>query len=90
MAIRLTRIYTRSGDRGLTALVGGARVPKESARLEAYGAIDELITGWVLGRLPGDEDDVASAEHHLVEMAASGMSVPAEQRGKTRHADVSA
>jgi len=42
MAIRLTRIYTRTGDQGTTALVGGARVPKESGRLEAYGTIDEL------------------------------------------------
>src|SRR5690349_3887206 len=42
MAIRLTRIYTRTGDEGTTALVGGARVPKESARLEAYGTVDEL------------------------------------------------
>jgi cob(I)alamin adenosyltransferase len=55
MAIRLTRIYTRSGDRGLTALVGGVRVPKESARLEAYGTIDELnsIVGIVRSYLPG-------------------------------------
>lgn len=42
MAIRLTRIYTRSGDKGLTGLVGGARVPKDSLRLEAYGTTDEL------------------------------------------------
>jgi cob(I)alamin adenosyltransferase len=42
MAIRLTKIYTRGGDKGLTGLVGGKRVPKESARLEAYGTIDEL------------------------------------------------
>jgi cob(I)alamin adenosyltransferase len=42
LAIRLTRIYTRTGDQGLTALVGGPRVPKESGRLEAYGTIDEL------------------------------------------------
>ena len=55
MAIRLTRIYTRSGDRGLTALVGGARVAKESGRLEAYGTIDELnsIVGIVRSYLPG-------------------------------------
>jgi cob(I)alamin adenosyltransferase len=54
MAIRLTRIYTRSGDRGLTALVGGARVPKESARLQAYGTIDELnsVVGIVRSFLP--------------------------------------
>ncbi len=42
MAIRLTRIYTRTGDEGTTALVGGGRVPKESPRLEAYGTVDEL------------------------------------------------
>ncbi len=54
MAIRLTRIYTRSGDKGLTGLVGGARVPKESDRLEAYGTIDELnsIVGIVRTYLP--------------------------------------
>jgi len=40
--MRLTRIYTRTGDKGTTALVGGKRVPKESLRLEAYGTVDEL------------------------------------------------
>jgi cob(I)alamin adenosyltransferase len=55
MPIRLTRIYTRSGDKGLTGLVGGERVPKESDRLEAYGTIDELnsIVGIVRTYLPG-------------------------------------
>jgi len=44
MAIRLTKIYTRGGDKGLTSLVGGARVAKDSCRLEAYGTVDELNT----------------------------------------------
>src|SRR6185437_1933822 len=54
MAIRLTRIYTRTGDKGFTALVGGMRVPKESGRLEAYGTLDELnsIIGIVRTYLP--------------------------------------
>ncbi len=54
MAIRLTRIYTRTGDKGTTALVGGTRVPKESGRLEAYGTIDELnsVVGIVRTYLP--------------------------------------
>ena len=42
MAIRLTRIYTRTGDTGDTALVGGSRVPKDAPRIEAYGTVDEL------------------------------------------------
>ena len=42
MAIRITKVYTRTGDRGETALVGGRRVPKDSPRIIAYGAIDEL------------------------------------------------
>ncbi len=54
MAIRLTRIYTRTGDKGTTALVGGRRVPKDSGRIEAYGTIDELnsIIGIVRTYLP--------------------------------------
>jgi cob(I)alamin adenosyltransferase len=39
---RLNRIYTRTGDEGLTGLGGGQRVPKDSARVETYGTVDEL------------------------------------------------
>jgi cob(I)alamin adenosyltransferase len=42
VAIRITRVYTRRGDHGETDLVGGARAPKDAARIEAYGAVDEL------------------------------------------------
>ena len=42
MAIRITRVYTRRGDRGETDLVGGQRVAKDGPRIEAYGAVDEL------------------------------------------------
>ena len=39
---RLTRIYTKTGDEGLTGLGGGRRVPKDSPRVSAYGTVDEL------------------------------------------------
>ena len=37
-----TRIYTRTGDKGTTGLIGGTRVAKSSPRIEAYGTLDEL------------------------------------------------
>ncbi len=39
---RLTTLYTRKGDAGETSLGGGQRVPKDSARIAAYGTVDEL------------------------------------------------
>ena len=42
MGNRLSRIYTRTGDDGTTGLGDGSRVPKDSARVEAYGTVDEL------------------------------------------------
>jgi cob(I)alamin adenosyltransferase len=42
MAIRITKVYTRQGDRGETRLVGGKRTSKDDPRIESYGTIDEL------------------------------------------------
>jgi cob(I)alamin adenosyltransferase len=39
---RLTKIYTRSGDEGMTGLGGGRRVAKDAPRVRAYGTVDEL------------------------------------------------
>lgn len=56
MGHRLSRIYTRTGDDGTTGLGDGTRTPKDSARVEAYGSVDELNSaiGCVLAvaRLP--------------------------------------
>jgi len=40
--IAINRVYTRHGDAGQTRLVGGQEVPKDDARIEAYGTVDEL------------------------------------------------
>jgi len=47
---RLTKIYTRTGDRGETGLVGGKRVSKDSPRIWAYGTVDELNSAIGLAR----------------------------------------
>jgi len=36
------KIYTKTGDKGLTSLIGGVRVPKSSLRIDCYGTVDEL------------------------------------------------
>ena len=52
---RLTRIYTKTGDDGTTALGGGQRVPKDAARIEAYGTVDELNSAIGVALAPGLE-----------------------------------
>ena len=49
--VRLTRIYTRGGDRGETSLGDGSRVPKLDPRVAAIGDVDELnsLVGWAGG-----------------------------------------
>jgi cob(I)alamin adenosyltransferase len=42
MGNRLSKIYTRTGDDGMTGLGDGSRVAKDDARVEAYGTVDEL------------------------------------------------
>ena len=40
--MRITKVYTKGGDKGTTSLVGGERVPKNHPRILAYGTVDEL------------------------------------------------
>ena len=49
--VKLTRIYTRGGDKGETSLGDGARVPKHDPRVAAYGAVDEANAAIGIARL---------------------------------------
>jgi len=52
--MRITKVYTRTGDGGTTRLVGGTEVDKDHPRIEAYGTVDELnsVLGVVRAFLP--------------------------------------
>ena len=55
--MKITKVYTRTGDKGETSIVGGIRMKKSSERLEAYGTVDELSShlGLLAAMLPEGE-----------------------------------
>jgi cob(I)alamin adenosyltransferase len=59
--VRLTRIYTRAGDRGETSLGDGSRVPKLDCRIGAFGAVDELNSALGVVLTGADLPDVLRA-----------------------------
>ena len=73
MGNRLSKIYTRTGDEGTTGLGDGTRVPKDAARVEAYGTVDEANStiGMVLA-VPGLPPAIASCltavQHDLFDL----------------------
>lgn len=66
MGNRLSKIYTRTGDDGTTGLGDGSRVPKDHARVEAYGTVDEANS--VIGMVLAVADLPAAIRAGLVEI----------------------
>lgn len=85
--MRLTRIYTRSGDAGETSLGDGARVPKTDLRIEAYGTVDELnsVLGLALAAdLPAEYRPwLEQVQNDLFDVGAD-LSVPLEDERRER------
>lgn len=59
------KIYTRTGDRGETSLVGGQRVPKDHLRIDAYGTVDELNSLLGLAAAVGPAPELATVLERL-------------------------
>ena len=59
--VKITKVYTRRGDKGMTDLVGGIRISKTDIRLEAYGTIDELSShlGLLVAMMSLEEEERA-------------------------------
>ena len=72
MGNRLSKIYTRTGDKGETGLGDGSRVDKDSLRVEAYGTVDEVnsVVGLVLtAELPAPvRDCLTRIQHELFDL----------------------
>lgn len=82
--VRLTKIYTRGGDKGRTSLGDGKRVSKLHPLVQAYGAVDELnsLVGWA--QVEVGDDRVARVLNELFDLGAD-LSVPyADGDGKLR------
>lgn len=80
--MKITKVYTRGGDKGKTSLVGGQRVSKASVRLEAYGTVDEL--GAHLGLLAamlsdGHEKDMAERVQNNLFNVCTNLATDQEQ-----------
>jgi AcrR family transcriptional regulator len=65
----IERIVARGQERGELRSDVDARL----AAVILYGALDEILTGWVLGQLPDREEDVARAERAVVDVVAGGL-----------------
>lgn len=71
--VRLTRIYTRGGDKGKTSLGDGSRVSKTAIRVEAYGTVDEANAVIGLARLHADDETdrvLARIQNDLFDLGA--------------------
>lgn len=79
MGHRLSKIYTRTGDDGTTGLADGSRVGKDSARVEAMGAVDELnsLIGVVLSHaVPGAVDACLTDVQHALFDLGGELAIP--------------
>lgn len=84
--VKLNRIYTRSGDKGDTALGSGKRVPKDTLRVEAFGAVDEVNAAIGLARLTAAPDldaGLARIQNDLFDLGAD-LCQPDEDKAKPR------
>lgn len=77
------KIYTKTGDDGDTGLFGGARVSKASARVEAYGTVDELNAALGVTRAAGAWDELdellGSIQSDLFTLGAELATVPGKE-----------
>lgn len=79
------RIYTRTGDKGTTALYGGSRIEKDHIRVEAYGTVDELISQLGVCYATTRDAGLRESLHHIQQtLFVLGAELASDARGLTR------
>ena len=90
MGNRLSKIYTRTGDDGSTGLGDGSRVAKDSARVEAYGTVDEANSTIGMIQACALPDDVREAltkvQHHLFDLGGE-LCIPGHEAIQDAHVE---
>ena len=91
--VKINRVYTRTGDDGSTGLVGGDRVLKDSARVEAYGEVDELNAQLGVARTEADRvqskrilEMLAIIQNELFDLGAELATLPGREWPTMSHA----
>ena len=86
----LSKIYTKTGDAGETALGNGARVAKHSLRVTAYGNVDEVNATVGMARLHGKSSESAEMDAALARISNDLFDLGADLCTPDRHLDESA
>lgn len=85
------KIYTKTGDKGTTALIGAGRVPKDSLRVEAYGSVDEANAALGVVRSVLDDEQLdeilARIQHALFDLGAD-LAAPLDSRASEKIARI--
>ena len=79
------KIYTKTGDKGKTALFGGPRVAKDAQRIEAYGSVDELNSHIGVARAlnpPREVDEILEPIQHQLFVLGADLATPQASRRK--------
>jgi cob(I)alamin adenosyltransferase len=91
--VRITKVYTKTGDKGSTHLAGGRKVSKISPRIEAYGGVDELnaqlgMAGESLKNIPQLQklrERIFRIQNELFDLGSQLAVLPEDRRENTPH-----
>ena len=89
--MRITKVYTRTGDDGTTALAKGERLPKDSPRIDAFGALDELSAGLGVALAEELHDEISGildAVQHVLFNIGGELAIPGEVLDLVKSQDV--